>query len=915
MASVMWLGNVKFEEQGDETVRVVEDEALEAVSSLLRCDQGLLCKALTGRQIQAGREVIWQELRLGQVCDARDALAKALYAMQFDWLVERINTSLRDPKRTTKALAINILDIYGFEHFKVNSFEQLCINYANERLQQQFNKYLFKLEQEEYSREGIDWAHVDFEDNQSCVDLIEQKMPKGVGLLSLLDEECVFPKATDETYGEKLHANLGSHPNFSFKGHIKNEFTVHHYAGGVTYTTDGFLDKNKDAISLDLLQALQGSSLKLLQDLASTMENRQTAKNSLTVGSFFREQLRTLVDTLESTNLHFIRCIKPNPEQAPLLIENSLVLAQLRCCGVLEVVRIARAGYPTRYLHEQFADRYHILMPEAAGGGSFSGPPLDMCNRILKQFQIDPAMYQVGHTKLFFRAGLLGRMEDTWERMVNGAYTIQAFMRMAVVRSRFLHLRAAAIRCQANRKGMMQRMAYAELLRRHRAALAIASRWKAYQIRRTFLRTVAAAWAIQMAYRRWRLSLRLKIRRGQISKRRASEAKVEEERKREAARWDRVRDEFGGDWEAIRATMAWAGSIKAKYGGEEKVEAALASWEAGDHNPTAAPQPVLQASATTVPMASPADIAELERLRADREALLDDLQAEKGRREECEEKLEVAEEQWMTQMAALQEVLANVKREIAGTDVEAAVTVYAGDLEKFRDRLPAHHVAEAGVPRPTSSAPRAPPPVAKTTQSISETNMVAIQAINRLNDELEMRAQVYDDDIDFIREVKEGITEAPDMDPVHELRNLQHRFEAWKRDFKQRLHETKHLIRRGDAGATRRPSQTSVGNASLDTSMDLSESMELDPSQLHHTPSYSSNGGNTHQYRSPPNPYQHEKPSKVGYDSGTDASVNSYIAADMPAPPFSVAPESGSMEDKKKKKGFGKMLGFNRRAK
>ena len=445
VASVMWLGNVTFEEQPDETVRVVEGAALGNVVELLRCERAALCKALTGRQIQAGRETIWQQLRLSQACDARDALSKALYSALFDWLVQRINASLGDAKRMQKALSINILDIYGFEHFKTNSFEQLCINFANERLQQQFNKYLFKLEQEEYGREGIDWAHVEFEDNQACVDLIEQKMPKGVGVISLLDEECVFPKATDGTYGEKLAAQLGSHPNFSSRSHTPNQFTVHHYAGPVTYTTDGFLDKNKDAISLDLLGALQGSSVPLLQGLAKAMAERQTAKNSLTVGSFFREQLRALVDTLESTQLHFVRCIKPNPEQAPLLLDNGLVLAQLRCCGVLEVVRIARAGYPTRYLHEQFADRYHILLPESAGGNKGPGkggrgydcPPLEMCQRILKQFQIDPAMYQVGHTKLFFRAGLLGRMEDTWERMISSACTIQAFMRMAVVRSAY----------------------------------------------------------------------------------------------------------------------------------------------------------------------------------------------------------------------------------------------------------------------------------------------------------------------------------------------------------------------------------------------------------------------------------------------------------------------------------------------
>mmetsp|Transcript_33071 Transcript_33071/g.93600 ORF Transcript_33071/g.93600 Transcript_33071/m.93600 type:complete len:1272 (+) Transcript_33071:218-4033(+) len=937
VSAVMWLGNIKFKELGDETVEVVAGEALEHSADLLCCDPAALCKALTGKQIKAGTEVIWQQLRIDQANDTRDALAKALYAALFDWLVRRINESLGDPKKLKKAQSINILDIYGFEHFKVNSFEQLCINFANERLQQQFNKYLFKLEQEEYAREGIDWAHVDFEDNQECVDLIEQKMPRGVGVLSLLDEECVFPKATDETFGEKLAANLSSHPNFSSKSQsVKNEFTVKHYAGPVTYNTAGFLDKNKDSVSVDLLGALQGSGLPLLAAVAGSMLERQTAKNSMTVGSFFRDQLRLLVDTLESTQLHFVRCIKPNPEQAPLLVDHGLVLAQLRCCGVLEVVRIARAGYPTRYLHEAFADRYHILLPEASSsagdGAGFSGPPLEVCQKILRQFQIDPAMYQVGHTKLFFRAGLLGRMEDTWERMVHGAFTIQAFMRMAVVRARFLHLRGAAVVVQSRRKGALQRRSFAELIVKHRAALVIGSRWRGCLARRRFRHAIASAVCIQRAFRYWCARRGLRLRRSQ---------RLEEEaaQKEEAGRWDRVRDEFGGDWETIRATMAFADRIKHRLGVEEEEEAerALATLEVASRAATLAKGGV---AVSEEEAAEVADLkAEVERLRADREALLDEVQAEKGRREECEERLEAAEEQWMAQMASLQEVLANVKSELTGGNPEAAVAVFAGDLERFRDRLPAHH-AEAGTATASPNgatvsrlpAAAAPSPADSRKPRASE-DLKAIQAVDRLKDDFDMRTQVYDDDIDFIREVKDGRTDAPDMDPAFELKQLSHRFENWKRDFKHRLHEAKHLLRKD-----RQDRSESISFISPDTTMDMSDMTDqhLDTAasrQQSDKPHHYATPKSAPGWSPPPSvPSKHHPSSESktprSYDSGTDSgsTKSQYISAEMVSPGFTVAAseahlphpaDAASLADKRKekKKGLGKMLGFGKRGK
>ncbi|DBA99721.1 TPA: hypothetical protein ACH3X3_012272, partial [Trebouxia sp. C0006] len=288
----------------------------------------------------------------------------------FKWLVDRINAALSVGKKKTET-SLSILDIYGFECFKENSFEQLCINYANERLQQQFNKHLFKLEQEVYASEGVDWTTVEFEDNQECLDLIEARPPKSVGILSLLDEECMFPKATDSTFGAKLRENLHSNSRFRFDPKKPtDDFIVEHYAGPVTYTCTRFLDKNKDTLSSDLMEVMKGSGQGLMQQLASTVAAAQVSRSSQTVGTRFRDQLKDLITRLDQTALHFVRCVKPNAAQVPSTFDASLVLHQLRCCGVLEVTRIARAGYPTRYLHQEFADRYGILLTPKARGKS-----------------------------------------------------------------------------------------------------------------------------------------------------------------------------------------------------------------------------------------------------------------------------------------------------------------------------------------------------------------------------------------------------------------------------------------------------------------------------------------------------------------------------------------------------------------
>ncbi|XP_023524430.1 myosin-1 [Cucurbita pepo subsp. pepo] len=477
LAAVLWLGNVSFSVIDNENhVEAVEDEGLQTVAKLIGCEIEELKLALSTRKMRIGNDSIVQKLTLSQAIDTRDALAKSIYACLFEWLVEQINKSLAVGKRRT-GRSISILDIYGFESFDRNSFEQFCINYANERLQQHFNRHLFKLEQEEYIQDGIDWAKVDFDDNQDCLSLFEKKP---LGLLSLLDEESTFPNGTDVTFANKLKQHLA--PNPSFRGEREKAFTVCHYAGEVTYDTTGFLEKNRDLLHLDSIQLLSSCSCHLPQIFASNMLTQSgksiggplhksggAESQKLSVARKFKGQLFQLMHRLENTTPHFIRCIKPNNVQSPRLSEQGLVLQQLRCCGVLEVVRISRAGFPTRMSHQKFARRYGFLLQESIA----SQDPLSVSVAILHQFNILPEMYQVGYTKLFFRTGQIGMLEDTRNRTLHGILCVQSCYRGHLARRHLKELKKGIFVLQSFARGEKTRKEYAILIRRHRAAISI----------------------------------------------------------------------------------------------------------------------------------------------------------------------------------------------------------------------------------------------------------------------------------------------------------------------------------------------------------------------------------------------------------------------------------------------------------
>ncbi|KAK4776584.1 hypothetical protein SAY86_005272 [Trapa natans] len=507
LAAVLWLGNILFTVIDNENhAEVVEDESLTTVAKLLGCSSDQLNRALSTRKMRVGNDTIVQKLTVSQASDSRDALAKSIYACLFDWLVEQINKSLSAGKRRT-GRSISILDIYGFESFDRNSFEQFCINYANERLQHHFNRHMFKLEQEEYIQDGIDWARVDFEDNQDCLNLFEKKP---LGLLSLLDEESTFPNANDMTFANKLKEHL--HSKSCFHGGRGKDFTVNHYAGEVSYDTTGFLEKNRDLLHLESIELLSECSCSLPQIFATSMLTQSekpvtgplfkaggAESQKLSVATKFKGQLFQLMQRLENTTPHFIRCIKPNSLQSPGVYEQGLVLQQLRCCGVLEVVRISRSGFPTKMSHQKFARRYGFLLLESVA----SQDPLSVSVAILHQFNILPEMYQVGYTKLFFRTGQIGLLENTRNRTLRGILRVQSCFRSHQVRVYIKDLKKGIMTIQSFIIGEKVRKEYAVVVRRHRAAATIQKWVKGKRVINEYKKLCSASIAMQSVVRGW----------------------------------------------------------------------------------------------------------------------------------------------------------------------------------------------------------------------------------------------------------------------------------------------------------------------------------------------------------------------------------------------------------------------------
>jgi myosin-5 len=383
IAGLLHLGEISFNSKetasGQDAADVASREVMERCSSLLGVDIGQLEVALTERVVVARGEEIRTELTPDRAVDARDALAKTVYGALFLWVVDQVNQSIRWEKDDEIRSSVGVLDIFGFECFAINSFEQLCINFTNEALQQQFNKFIFKLEQTEYENEQIEWAFISFPDNQDCLDTIQQKK---IGILSMLDDECRLPKGSDKNWAKRMYEeHLGKNEvseNTRFSAtkmqQAKAIFCIRHFAGIVEYRAEtSFMEKNKDEIPLAAQTLFESAPSQLMKDVYSIQKketedrsgdaNKRGPAKSKTVGQQFKEQLSSLIASVEKTDPHYIRCLKPNDAAKPKMLTRKRLTEQLRYGGVLEAVRVARAGYPVRLTHTAFFQRYRMLLP------------------------------------------------------------------------------------------------------------------------------------------------------------------------------------------------------------------------------------------------------------------------------------------------------------------------------------------------------------------------------------------------------------------------------------------------------------------------------------------------------------------------------------------------------------------------
>ncbi|XP_065335143.1 unconventional myosin-XV isoform X4 [Cloeon dipterum] len=466
LASVLHLGNVYFHRKqlkhGQEGVEIGSDAEIRWAGHLLQLNVDGIKRSLTMKITEARNERLFTPLSIDQALDARDAFAKSLYSTLFSWLVARINQIVcKGGKRT----AISILDIFGFEDFKENSFEQLCINYANENLQFYFNKHIFKLEQQEYAKEKIEWQTITYTDNLPVIHLIAKKP---VGILHLLDDESNFPKATDISFLEKCHYNHALNELYSRPRMSSMEFGIRHYAGQVWYNVEGFLDKNRDTLRQDVVELLIGSKIPMVSKMFQSLRNYQETTKTLnkangrfvtmkprtpTVAARFHDSLQQLLESMSKCNPWFVRCIKPNNEKAAMKFDMPVVLEQLRYTGMLETIRIRKTGYPVRLRFGQFVERYRYLLgPTALPKGT---PLREVCRAILDR---EPENYQLGTHRVFLRETLERRLEEERARVLGTAVLkIQKNVRSYLARRKFQQQKRAAVTVQTAYRGYAAR--------------------------------------------------------------------------------------------------------------------------------------------------------------------------------------------------------------------------------------------------------------------------------------------------------------------------------------------------------------------------------------------------------------------------------------------------------------------------
>uniref|UniRef100_A0A8D1ZXQ9 Myosin VIIA n=1 Tax=Sus scrofa TaxID=9823 RepID=A0A8D1ZXQ9_PIG len=510
---------------------VLFSTALATAASLLEVNPPDLMNCLTSRTLITRGETVSTPLSREQALDVRDAFVKGIYGRLFVWIVDKINAAIyKPPSQEVKnpRRSIGLLDIFGFENFAVNSFEQLCINFANEHLQQFFVRHVFKLEQEEYDLESIDWLHIEFTDNQDALDMIANKP---MNIISLIDEESKFPKGTDTTMLHKLNSQHRLNSNYiPPKNNHETQFGINHFAGVVYYESQGFLEKNRDTLHGDIIQLVHSSRNKFIKQIfqADVAMGAETRKRSPTLSSQFKRSLELLMRTLGACQPFFVRCIKPNEFKKPMLFDRHLCVRQLRYSGMMETIRIRRAGYPIRYSFVEFVERYRVLLPGVKP--AYKQDDLrGTCQRMAEAVLGTHDDWQIGKTKIFLKDHHDMLLEVERDKAITDrVILLQKVIRGFKDRSNFLKLKNAATLIQRHWRGHncrrnygLMRLGFLRLQALHRSRklhqqyrlarrriIEFQARCRAYLVRKAFRHRLWAVITVQ-AYARGMIARRL----------------------------------------------------------------------------------------------------------------------------------------------------------------------------------------------------------------------------------------------------------------------------------------------------------------------------------------------------------------------------------------------------------------------
>ncbi|XP_070329055.1 unconventional myosin-VIIa isoform X2 [Odocoileus virginianus] len=534
LAAILHLGNLQYEDRTFENLDACEvlfSPSLATAASLLEVNPPDLMNCLTSRTLITRGETVSTPLSREQALDVRDAFVKGIYGRLFVWIVDKINAAIyKPPSQEVKnsRRSIGLLDIFGFENFAVNSFEQLCINFANEHLQQFFVRHVFKLEQEEYDLESIDWMHIEFTDNQDALDMIANKP---MNIISLIDEESKFPKGTDTTMLHKLNSQHKLNSNYiPPKNNHETQFGINHFAGIVYYESQGFLEKNRDTLHGDIIQLVHSSRNKFIKQIfqADVAMGAETRKRSPTLSSQFKRSLELLMRTLGACQPFFVRCIKPNEFKKPMLFDRHLCVRQLRYSGMMETIRIRRAGYPIRYSFVEFVERYRVLLPGVKP--AYKQDDLrGTCQRMAEAVLGTHDDWQIGKTKIFLKDHHDMLLEVERDKAITDrVILLQKVIRGFKDRSNFLKLKNAATLIQRHWRGHncrrnygLMRLGFLRLQALHRSRklhqqyclarrriIGFQARCRAYLVRKAFRHRLWAVITVQ-AYARGMIARRL----------------------------------------------------------------------------------------------------------------------------------------------------------------------------------------------------------------------------------------------------------------------------------------------------------------------------------------------------------------------------------------------------------------------